>query len=128
MARSFPGSAGFSRYALFAGVAALALPGVAHAQDNTPGTSVDGDPAETEEELQRALGGNNVIVVTATKREQTLQEAPVSVSVTTGDTLERAEIRDLLDVQTVTPSLRVSQLQNSSTTTFKCCILRTIFI
>ncbi len=118
MARSFPGSAGFSRYALFAGVAALALPGVAHAQDNTPGTSVDGDPAETEEELQRALGGNNVIVVTATKREQTLQEAPVSVSVTTGDTLERAEIRDLLDVQTVTPSLRVSQLQNSSTTTF----------
>ena len=118
MAYSFPGTAGISRYALFAGVATLALPGAAYAQDNTPGVSVDGEPAETQEELERALGGNNTIVVTATKREQTLQEAPVSVSVTTGETLERAEIRDLLDVQTVTPSLRVSQLQNSASTTF----------
>ena len=118
MARSIPGVAGFSRYALFAGVATLAMPAAAYAQDNTPGTSVDGEQVETEEDLQRALGGNNTIVVTATKREQTLQEAPVSVSVTTGDTLERAEIRDLIDVQTVTPSLRVSQLQNSASTTF----------
>ena len=48
MARSFPGTAGFSRYALFAGVATLALPGVAHAQDNAPaGQSVDGEAVET---------------------------------------------------------------------------------
>ncbi|WP_133365793.1 TonB-dependent receptor [Qipengyuania sediminis] len=60
----------------------------------------------------------NVIVVTATKREQTLQETPVSVSVTTAETLENAQIRDVLDLQTVTPSLRVSQLQNSSSSTF----------
>ena len=100
------------------GVAALALPVAAHAQDNAPaGQSDNGEDVETAEELEQALGGNT-IVVTATKREQTLQEAPVSVSVTTGETLERAEIRDLIDVQTVTPSLRVSQLQNSSTTTF----------
>ena len=119
MAPSFPGIAGFSRYALFAGVATLALPGVALAQDNAPaGVSIDGEDVETQEELERALGGNNTIVVTATKRAQTLQEAPVSVSVTTGEVLERAEIRDLIDLQTVAPSLRVSQLQNSSTTTF----------
>ncbi|MEL7688105.1 TonB-dependent receptor [Citromicrobium bathyomarinum] len=119
MAYSLPGFAGTSRYALYAGVAALALPAAAHAQDNAPaGVSIDGEDVETQQELERALGGNNVIVVTATKREQTLQEAPVSVSVTTGETLERAEIRDLIDVQTVSPSLRVSQLQNSATTTF----------
>ncbi|MBL4793859.1 MAG: TonB-dependent receptor, partial [Citromicrobium sp.] len=119
MAYSLPGFAGTSRYALYAGVAALALPAAAHAQDNAPaGVSLDGEDVETEQELERALGGNNVIVVTATKREQTLQEAPVSVSVTTGEVLERAEIRDLIDVQTVSPSLRVSQLQNSASTTF----------
>ncbi|MEP5173590.1 MAG: TonB-dependent receptor [Erythrobacter sp.] len=65
-----------------------------------------------------ALTTGNTIIVTATKREQTLQETPVSVSVTTGETLETAQIRDVLDLQTVTPSLRVSQLQNSSSTTF----------
>ena len=98
MAHSSSGIAGFSRHALFAGVAALALPVAAHAQDNAPaGQSDNGEDVETAEELEQALGGNT-IVVTATKREQTLQEAPVSVSVTTGETLERAEIRDLIDV------------------------------
>lgn len=61
---------------------------------------------------------DNVIIVTATKREQTLQEIPISVSVTTGETLEAAQIRDVLDLQTVAPSLRVSQLQTSSASTF----------
>ena len=61
---------------------------------------------------------DNVIVVTASKRETTLQETPISVSVTTGETLENAQIRDVLDLQTVTPSLRVSQLQTSSASTF----------
>ena len=61
---------------------------------------------------------DNVIIVTATKRAQTLQETPISVSVTSGETLEQAQIRDILDLQTVAPSLRVSQLQNSSSSTF----------
>ncbi|MCA0910868.1 TonB-dependent receptor [Qipengyuania gaetbuli] len=91
------------RSALLIGTAALALPGVALAQD-------DVDAAEEPDE--------NIIVVTATKREQTLQETPISVSVTTGETLEAAQIRDVLDLQTVTPSLRVSQLQNASASTF----------
>jgi iron complex outermembrane recepter protein len=38
--------------------------------------------------------------------------------VTSGDVLEQAQIRDVLDLQTVTPSLRVSQLQSASATTF----------
>ncbi len=111
MATKFSGLAGFSRTALFAGVAALALPAVAHAQSET-------DAQATEEDLADELAASNTIVVTATKREQTLQETPVSVSVTSGDTLEQAQIRDVLDLQTVAPSLRVSQLQNSSSSTF----------
>lgn len=100
------GKAGSPRYALLSGVAALglALPGAAFAQDE--GTT------------EEPAFDDDIIIVTATKREQTLQETPISVSVTSAETLENAQIRDILDLQTVTPSLRVSQLQNSSSTTF----------
>lgn len=104
------GSNGSTRLALLSSAAALtfAMPAVAHAQDADAQ-----DDAAVEDDFD-----SNVIVVTATKRELTLQETPVSVSVTSGETLEAAQIRDVLDLQTVTPSLRVSQLQNSSSTTF----------
>ena len=108
MATKFPGVAGYSRYALFAGVAALALPGAAFAQD--------ADPAE--EELAAELGNQSTIIVTATKREQTLQETPVAVSVTTAETIEQAQIRDISDLQSVVPSLRVSTLQSAFSTSF----------
>lgn len=58
------------------------------------------------------------IIVTATKREQTLQDVPVAVSVTSGAMLEQAQIRDLKDLQSVVPSLRVNQLQSSANTNF----------
>ena len=58
------------------------------------------------------------IIVTATKREQTLQEVPVAVTVTPADTIEKAQILDINDLQSVVPSLRVSQNQNSQQTTF----------
>src|SRR6056300_159135 len=65
-----------------------------------------------------AQGPLEEIIVTASKRAQTLQEVPIAVSVTTAETIEQAEIRDVLDLQSVVPSLRVSQLQNSNQTTF----------
>ena len=58
------------------------------------------------------------IIVTATKRQTTLQDTPVAVTVTDFETIERAEIQDLLDLQSVVPSLRVSQLQASTQTNF----------
>ena len=61
---------------------------------------------------------SDVIIVTASKRETTLQELPISVSVTSAETIENAAIRDLQDLQSVAPSLRVNQLQNSSNTNF----------
>ncbi|MFA7584912.1 MAG: TonB-dependent receptor [Novosphingobium sp.] len=60
----------------------------------------------------------NEIVVTATKREQTLQDVPVAVSVTSAQTLQRAQIRDIKDLATLVPSLRVNQLQSSANTNF----------
>jgi outer membrane receptor protein involved in Fe transport len=58
------------------------------------------------------------IVVTAAKRSQTLQEIPIAVSVTSAETIEKAQILDISDLQSVVPSLRVSQLQNSTNTNF----------
>lgn len=72
--------------------------------------------AQAQEEVEDPTG--NMIIVTATKREQTLQETPVAVSVTTAETLQREQIRDLKDLQSVVPSLRVSQLQSSANTNF----------
>ena len=102
---AFEGSA--KRAALFTGVAAaaLSLPSVAFAQDAG---------AENVDDVV----DDGIIIVTASKRQTTLQETPISVSVTSGETLEQANIRDVLDLQTVAPSLRVSQLQNSSSSTF----------
>lgn len=94
-----------ARTILLAGVAALAVPTVAVAQD-----------AEVADE--EVVEDSNVIIVTATKREQTLQEVPVAVSVTTAETIERAQVRDLKDLQTLVPSLKVSQLQSSANTNF----------
>ncbi|MDC0973514.1 TonB-dependent receptor [Luminiphilus sp.] len=58
------------------------------------------------------------VVVTATKRTESIQDVPMSVSVISGEVLERAEVRDLLDLQSVVPSLRVPQFQNSIQTNF----------
>jgi outer membrane receptor protein involved in Fe transport len=58
------------------------------------------------------------VIVMATKREQTLQEVPIAVSVVSVQTLEQAQINDILDLQSVVPSLRVTQLQTTGNTNF----------
>lgn len=93
------------RAALSGGAAmALVLPALAHAEGEVP-------PAP-----EQNLG--NEIVVTATKREQTLQDVPVAVTVTTAQTLERAQIRDIEDLQTVVPSLKVDTHSKAAETNF----------
>jgi len=58
------------------------------------------------------------IIVTATKREQTLQDVPVAVSVTPVETINRASIKDITDLASIIPSLRVTTLQTSTQTNF----------
>ncbi|MEM7492586.1 MAG: TonB-dependent receptor [Pseudomonadota bacterium] len=70
---------------------------------------------DAEEAETRTL---NTVTITATKREQTLQDVPIAVSVVDNTVLERAQITDILDLQSVVPSLRVSQLQQSGNSTF----------
>ncbi len=85
-------------------IASMGLGSIAYAQDESPQAEEAAD--------------DNVIIVTATKREQTLQDVPISVSVTSAETIERAQVRDLIDLQTLVPSLKVGQLQSSANTNF----------
>jgi iron complex outermembrane recepter protein len=95
-----------------AGILSLAIQPVAYAQ-------VDENEALPATDLPRDdEGASNEIVVTATKREQTLQDVPVAVSVTTAQTIERAQIRDIRDLASVVPSLRVTDRQSSQNATF----------
>ena len=97
------------RTALMAGAAAMVLPAAAQAQDAED---------EADDSAVAAPANSNVIIVTATKREQTLQETPVAVSVTSSEAIEQAQIRDVADLATLVPSLRVSQNQSSFATSY----------
>jgi len=59
------------------------------------------------------------IIVTSTKRQSTLQEIPVAVSVITADDLKQTQILDIKDLQFLVPSLRVDTLQSSGNTNFR---------
>lgn len=78
-----------------------------------PAATAEGAPSS-----QIPYDNSGEVVVTASKREATLQDTPISVSVTSAETIERAQVRDLLDLQTLVPSLRVGQLQSSANTSF----------
>ena len=58
------------------------------------------------------------VIVTAQKREQSLQDVPISVSAFSGAALQEAGIKDVFDLQTNTPGLTVDQNQNSTTSNF----------
>ncbi|MEY4160482.1 MAG: hypothetical protein RLZZ136_1103, partial [Pseudomonadota bacterium] len=115
MKSTITGRAVSNRALLLLGIAAaaLALPATAQAQGQK---EEEAQPAARAPDAVAADG--NEIIVTATKREQTLQDVPVAVTVTTAETIERAQIRDVRDLSSVVPSLRVNQLQSSANTNF----------
>ncbi|MBU3004521.1 TonB-dependent receptor [Paraglaciecola arctica] len=65
------------------------------------------DTSEPDKDIER-------IFVTASKRPLTLQDTPIAVSVTSAQDIEQAKVVDVLDMQTLVPSLKV--LQTSLTT------------
>ena len=65
--------------------------------------------------------GENVsvaeIIVTAQKREQRLQDVPVTVTVATKQLLDDAGVEDIKDLQLLTPGLTVTSTTNEGSTT-----------
>ncbi len=74
--------------------------------------------ANSQEENEDETKLLNTVTVTSTKRELTLQDVPVAVSVIGDETLLKAEIQDLNDLQSLVPSLRVGQFQSTANTNF----------
>ncbi len=74
-------------------------------------------PASAQEE-ETSVRRLEAITVSATKREATLQDIPVAVTVTDGETIDRAAIMTISDLQTVVPSLRVQQRQTAVASNF----------
>src|SRR5690348_2867753 len=82
----------------------------AYAQDAQP--SAQG-PAAAEAPADQAIAdepaeADQTIVVTARKREETLQDVPIAVTAVSGDLIERRGFTQIKDVAQLTPSLNVN--------------------
>jgi len=80
-------------------------------------------PFTTSAIAQAVAGGSETeeverIIVTASKRPQTIQDTPIAVSVTSAEDIEQAKVVDISDLQTLVPSLRVTPGPLSSVTSF----------
>ncbi len=98
----------------FYGISTLALLAAMPAYAQTVVPAAPATVAQASEPNQ----ANDDIIVTANKREQTLQNVPISVAVTSELTIQRAQIRDLIDLQSVVPSLKVAQFNAVGQTNF----------
>lgn len=91
----------------------IAQPAVAQTTPTAPAAPAAQSPA-----ADTSDNNNPDIIVTASKRAQTLQDTPISVAVTTAASIEQSQVRDLLDLQTLVPSLKVGQQRSSANTSF----------
>ena len=57
------------------------------------------------------------IIVTAQKREQNLQDVPIVVTTLSSEALEGAGVRDIKDLQILTPGMTVTSTQSEASTT-----------
>ena len=86
-------------------LAMIAFAGAAAAQAPAPAPE-DEEPATVDQ-----------IIVTAQKREQSLQDVPVVVTTVSEEQLEAAGVRDIKDLQILTPGMTVTSTSNESVTT-----------
>lgn len=58
------------------------------------------------------------VIVSAQKREQSLQEVPISIAEFSGEMLQQSGVKDMFDLQVNTPGLVVDQNQSATTSNF----------
>jgi|CXWL01.1.fsa_nt_gi outer membrane receptor protein involved in Fe transport len=66
---------------------------------------------------QEADDVNDEIVVTATGRSAAIQDVPIAVQAISGETLDQAGVENLLDLNQVTPTLRIGSGQSTTSGT-----------
>ncbi len=99
---------------LLASIAASGLATAAYAEQAAPAAATT-TTTTTAADLDTTEGE---IIVTATKRALTLLDTPISVAVASKQQIQQSQVRDLLDLPSLVPSLKVGQLQSSSNTNF----------
>jgi len=91
---------------------------IALAAGHSATAQVTATPVPDTRPATQPAAASDEIVVTATKRTQTLESVPISVSVTNAKTIHEAHITDLIDLQSVVPSLKVQQFSTVGQTNF----------
>lgn len=81
------------------------LNGVALAQEASDDIANEVETAQADASSRRL----DTVVVQSTKRETTLQDAPISIGVVSGETIEDYNIADLTDLQNFVPNLVVQK-------------------
>ncbi|MEO5708186.1 MAG: TonB-dependent receptor [Alteraurantiacibacter sp.] len=87
----------------------LVAPSLAFAQDARPAPEQDDPEQATSEQAISEQGGvAGVILVTANKREENLQQVPISISAFSGEQIARLGITDVTQITQQIPALRVN--------------------
>jgi iron complex outermembrane receptor protein len=89
------------------GASVFALATAAYAQPAPPASAPAAAPAD-----EATLGE---IVVTARRRAESLQEVPQTVNAVTADTLQKLQVKQFTDIQTVVPGLSLAGSANGFT-------------
>ena len=82
-------------------VCGLSLAAIAGRAQDTPAEQPDARPASED------IGGVEEIVITTQRRQQSLQDVPISVTALSGDELERLGVATSVDIASQTPNLKV---------------------
>ena len=96
--------------------------GALHAQTDAPATSQQnqastssGNQDNSKKSATPAIKNLTEVVVTAQKRTENIESAPVSVSVVSADTLTDRNMTDISDINNVVPSVNINDTMNGRT-------------
>lgn len=104
---------------MLAGVSTIAVivsfPTAAAVQDSQdPSVSApvpaENNPAEVDQAADNQEGQSGEIVVTARRRDETLQEVPIAITAFTSEGLENADLRSLEDIARLSPGLQYNDM------------------
>ncbi|WP_420606644.1 TonB-dependent receptor [Novosphingopyxis sp.] len=107
------------RAVLFSGAAFAGL-SAAPALAQTADEQAVSASSAPQEEAENAVDPGNVIIVTARRREERLQDVPIAITAYSGEQLEQSGALDITDIAQTTPSvtLEASRGTNSTLTAF----------
>ena len=105
-----------TNYKLLVATAMVAVCSVASARAQSIAAPVNAPPEAQPANgiTQPGLAADGDIIVTATRRETTLQKTPIAVSAFTQATLDRQQVRDVTDLARFVPSLQFTQQGDQS--------------